>query len=185
MKSQSLVFLDEIENLKQVPRTGYAQQGIPEVESVAEHSFSVAWYAWLLAIKEGADVPRVLKMALFHDAGESRVGDLTLRASEYIGRTVKVKAEMQAVADMTASLEEGLRDELAELFIEYSDSTTLEARIVGDADVLQMLGQVLRYEQLYRADFLDFWEHASEREWLPAAQKWYAEMYASHEAQDI
>ncbi|OIP97592.1 hypothetical protein AUK40_02820 [Candidatus Wirthbacteria bacterium CG2_30_54_11] len=185
MKSPALVFLDEIENLKLVPRTGYQNHSIPQVESVAEHSFAVAWYAWLLAEEEHADVPRVIKMALMHDAGESRIGDLTLGAvEEYIGREVKRTAEFKAVMDMASELSEELEQHLIALFSEFSEGATLESRIVGDADALQMLGQVLRYEQVYRVDLSDFWMHTGAREWLPAARAWYEELVASHEALD-
>ena len=70
--------IDALGRLKEVPRTGWLDRGIPaeETESVADHSFGVALLAWLLAPDE-LDRARVIELALLHDLAESSVGDAT------------------------------------------------------------------------------------------------------------
>ena len=71
-------FVEALGRLKEVPRTGWLDRGIPvgETESVADHSFGVALLGWLLAPDE-LDRARVVELALIHDLAESVVGDVT------------------------------------------------------------------------------------------------------------
>src|SRR3954468_5444051 len=68
--------------LKALPRTGWLDRGINAslVESVADHSLSVAILAWAIALeraREGheLDPQRVLLLAVIHDLAESEAGD--------------------------------------------------------------------------------------------------------------
>jgi putative hydrolase of HD superfamily len=67
-----------------VPRTGWLDRGIDLnlAESVADHSFGVALFAWACALQrhaEGAslDPERVMRLALVHDLAEAETGDWT------------------------------------------------------------------------------------------------------------
>ena len=64
------------EKLKGVKRTGWVRKGIPEAESVADHSFGVAILALLLSLPPEIDRDALIKMALLHDLGESVIGDI-------------------------------------------------------------------------------------------------------------
>lgn len=83
MAAKILKFLEEAGKLKAVPREGWRMRGIKECESVAEHTFRVAFIAMLLSEMEKCSMQKALKMALLHDLPESRVGDLTRRSSNY------------------------------------------------------------------------------------------------------
>ena len=69
-------FLYEMGQLKNLPRAGWLLLGIPQPESVAEHSFRVAVIGITLAAMEGADVGRTAALCLMHDAHETRIGDV-------------------------------------------------------------------------------------------------------------
>src|SRR5262249_38641238 len=69
-------FLFEMGQLKNLPRAGWLLLGIPQPESVAEHSFRVAATGIMLAALEGADVGRTAALCLLHDAHETRIGDV-------------------------------------------------------------------------------------------------------------
>lgn len=86
--------------LKRAPRTGWFLAGVENPESVAEHSFLTALIAYSLALLEGADPHRTATLALFHDTGESRTGDIPS-----VGRAYLTAAdEEEVVADQIADL---------------------------------------------------------------------------------
>jgi putative hydrolases of HD superfamily len=66
--------LFEVGTMRHLARA-WRQFGGAPFANVAEHSYRVLWIALLLARAEGADVGRVLKMALIHDLPETRTGD--------------------------------------------------------------------------------------------------------------
>jgi putative hydrolases of HD superfamily len=68
-------FLFEMGHLKHLPRAGWLLLGVPQPETVAEHSFRVGIVGITLAVMEGADVGRTAALCLLHDAHETRIGD--------------------------------------------------------------------------------------------------------------
>src|SRR4051794_3581465 len=64
--------------LKRLKRSGWLRVGLPDPESVADHSYRLAIMALLLGPRLGVDADRLVRLALLHDLAESRVGDLTL-----------------------------------------------------------------------------------------------------------
>jgi putative hydrolases of HD superfamily len=100
--------------------------------NLADHHFRVAWTALLIARHEGVkDTEKVLKMALLHDLAESRTGDV-----DYLARQYTQRNEELGLADMVAGTV--FQNELVELMKEYEAHNTLEARIVKDADMLDV-----------------------------------------------
>jgi putative hydrolase of HD superfamily len=57
--------------LKRIRRSGWWHAGVPDPESVAEHTMRAAQLAAILAVEEGAEPQRA---ALWHDGQESRTG---------------------------------------------------------------------------------------------------------------
>src|SRR5438876_3356199 len=88
----------EIDQLKRVKRSGWWIAGIPDPESVAEHSFRTALLGYILASLEGADPQKTAMICLFHDLGEARINDLHKVAKRYIdvGDREEVACEEQA-----------------------------------------------------------------------------------------
>lgn len=127
---RDLQLLFELGTLRFVPRT-WNQLHNPGFANVAEHMFRMMWIALILAKKEGADVSKVLKIALVHDVTESRTGDVHTLTRHYVQRD-----EANALADMTAST--SYEAEAKELMEEYHKRETLEAKVVKDADILDV-----------------------------------------------
>lgn len=149
-----LRFLDHVNDLKQLPRMGWVLAGVASPESVADHTCAVALLA--LALSEGInqdwqveglarplDVGRVLRVALLHDLAESILTDLPKRSSDLIGKPVKHAAEATAMQRILAGLPQ--HDEWLALWSEYDAASTPEARLVRDADKLEMIHQAARY----------------------------------------
>src|SRR3989337_3353426 len=93
MEKESLINLLEVfltvQVAKELPRQGFLYSGFKrnEADSVAAHSFSVALFSYLLSKelkKEGWDIDPdfALKVALFHDVGETITGDIGTYAKD-------------------------------------------------------------------------------------------------------
>src|SRR5438045_1530082 len=63
--------------LKEGRRKGGVDRGVPDAESVADHSYRVALLAWALARTRGLDAERAMLIGLVHDLAEAEVGDET------------------------------------------------------------------------------------------------------------
>ena len=142
MKSNLTKFLYEIGHLKRVQRSGWWLAGIERAESVAEHSFRTAVIAYVLAEMEGADPEKTAAMALFHDIAETRVGDLHRLGKRYIDWP---QVGRRVVEDQLKELLPKPGERLSRLDAETSTGTTLEARLVEDADRLECLLQAREY----------------------------------------
>jgi 5'-deoxynucleotidase YfbR-like HD superfamily hydrolase len=156
----------ETATLKRMPRTGWLLRGVPDVESVAEHSFGVAFVAMALAgaLEEAAlDLEKVLVMALLHDLAEVRLTDLPLPAMRLIPEDVKRQAESSAMADLLAPLPNAGR--LKALWQEFEGRDSPEGRLVRDADKLEMMVQCLRYERAGSRGLDEFWQAMDRMEW--------------------
>jgi len=129
-KIANLLF--EARMLKEIPRTGYHFLGVGK-ESVAEHSFSTAFIAYVMSLLEpGIDALKLIGMCLIHDLPEARIGDLNTVNKKY------VKAdETRALADTIEGLSFG--QNLTDLFDEFSEGRSLEAKLAHDADQLALV----------------------------------------------
>ncbi len=148
-----LEFLRSAGKLKLVPRSGWVQRGVKHAESVAEHSYRVALVAMLLCDLQKCSAEKVLKMALLHDLQEALVGDITKKSANY---NEKKAVERRAIEKILHSLPGKLGKEYLKLWKEYADQKTKEARLVKQADKLELLLQVREYEKLGYA-LHDFW----------------------------
>lgn len=145
--------LIEILALKELPRTGWVRVGVPGPESVAAHSWGVAWLVLALC-PEGLDPGRALAMAVLHDVAEVRVGDLT--PHDGVDAAEKSAREQRAIIDLLGPLPAGR--ELTELWWEYEYGASAEARFVRACDRLDMALQAARYagrDGLDTSEFVD------------------------------
>ena len=173
-----LDLLLESATLKRIPRTGWGMRGVPHIESVAEHSFGVAFVALVLTDllpEEALDREKVLIMALLHDMGEVRFTDLPSPATRLIPAEVKSQAEATALAGLLAPLPGSER--LRALWQEFEDCTSPEGCLVRDADKIEMMIQCLRYEQAGSRGLDEFWAAVDRREWqYPLCADLYARL---------
>jgi len=129
----------EVAQLKALPRAGWVRQGVPAPESVAAHSFGVAWLAALLCPPE-LDRLRVLEIALMHDVPEVRAGDIT--PHDGVDRAEKRRREAAAAAGLLGALPCALA-----AWADYDAGQSPEARFVHELDKLDMGLQALLYAQ--------------------------------------
>jgi putative hydrolase of HD superfamily len=165
-----LLTLIELQRLKSLERTGWMLRGLPAgLESVAAHSYGVAVTAMFLgdaarARGQAVDVETLLRMALLHDAAETRLGDLPRTASQYFGRQARHAAEEAAFHDLLRGVETALADKYAALHQAYEARESLEARLVKAADVVDLLVQVLAFERAGARGLDEFWAGAAEQD---------------------
>jgi putative hydrolase of HD superfamily len=130
-RNRDLEFLFEISSLRFVERS-WVQFLHTNVASISEHIFTTIWIALLIAKHEkAADTGRIVKMALVHDITESRTGDAHYLSRQYVERN-----EDLAIRDMLAGT--ALEEEFVALWREHEEKKTIEARIVKDADNLDV-----------------------------------------------
>lgn len=135
-------FLYEMGHLKHTTRAGWLLLGIPQPETVAEHSFRVGTVGIALAALEGAEVGRTATLCLMHDSHETRAGDVPSVGRAYVNTAVPEAVS----AHQTSAMPDALTKVFQDLVAEYEASETLEAQVAHDADKIETLLQALEYE---------------------------------------
>ena len=156
-------FLGIAARLKELPRTGWLDRGVPaaRAESVAEHSFQTALLVWTAAGADPTlDRDRLLRLALVHDLAEALIGDwppydqrdIPDRLADPSGwraflerrhvrpperKAAKRAAEQGATAQLLALLGGNVRVEVAALWRELEAGQTAEARFLKQAELLE------------------------------------------------
>jgi putative hydrolases of HD superfamily len=158
--------LVEMVRLKAVPRVGWLLRGVRDVESVASHSFGVAFIAMLLADRAEArgmtiNIERVLRMALLHDLHEVRMGDLPNTIKQYFDSSSLKAADERIATEILTNLGSPGRKYI-EIWRDYEDRVSLEARLVKAADKLDLLLQAYEYEKGGARHLQEFWESADD-----------------------
>jgi putative hydrolase of HD superfamily len=144
--------------MKILPRSGWLSCGVTawDVESIADHSFSVSVLSLLIAdleVKRGVNVnvEKVLRMAILHDMSESLTFDISKAYLRYLGKRgeeVKRELEDSAWSTLVQDLKNlQLADEYARVQSDYNANSTFESKIVHAADGLDILLQVINFEQ--------------------------------------
>ena len=146
-------FFYEVGLLKRMQRTGWLHLGFMEGDTVASHSFRVALISYYIArelTKEKVDIniEKVLLMSLFHDVAETRIWDLNKVSVNY----VEAKEE-RAVNEQLSNFKE-----IISILKELNRGESIEAKIVKDADKLELIIQAREYEK-----FNDFAKEFYER----------------------
>ena len=130
MAKRDIDFLFEVGTLRKVPRA-WQQVLTGQVQNIVEHTYRTAMIAWMIAVAEKADTEKVIKIALIHDVSESRTGDIAFMHRDYVVRHEEL-AETDIFKDTL------LEKEAKNLLKEYMDRMSLEAKIVKDADNLDV-----------------------------------------------
>lgn len=151
-----LDFLLELQILDRVPRMGFLLRGVARPESVAAHSWHVAFLVWTF----GARIPeldgaRALEMALIHDLAEARLGDLPRTTDRYLPRKTKHAAERLMLEEMAGPD----ADRILGLLDEYQRGESAEARLVKACDKLQLMIKIYAYERWGEGALAEFWEN--------------------------
>ncbi len=135
----------EIQSLKDENRSGQQLYSIEDPNSIAAHSWGVAFLTVLFS-EEDLDIEKAMKMALIHDIGEAEIGDFSRRADDAnrdVTRQEKEEMERKAVGKFSNHL----NFPLLELWEEYEGCETFEARFVRDMDRLDSCITALKNEK--------------------------------------
>lgn len=166
--------------LKRTVRSGWVMRGIPQPESVAEHSYGVAFTAMMLApyVDEPLDLGRLLALALLHDLPEGLTTDLPAPVWRRLPDEIKPQLEREALADIFAGSDQ--QEQMAALWKELEGKETAAARLIKDADTLDMLIQAHIYQRQFgNRDLDEFWEKPR-RLYFPISQAVYEGLVKLH-----
>lgn len=172
--------------LKRVPRTGWQVRGAPlggNAENVAAHSYGVVFLTMLLldSDERPLDAERALRIAILHDLAESLLGDLPTTLSRFIPPDLKHRAEEAALQEIVAGLP--IAERYAADWAAYDEGTSAEARLIKDADKLDMMLQAFLYEQAGQRNLDEFWAAITpDTFYTPTARALYTELLAKRAA---
>lgn len=157
-------FLLQAGRLKYLPRSGWVREGMPNPETVAEHSWRVALLAMILGEELDVDKNKLIKMALVHDLEEAETLDpVVQRGMAQVGNH-QLDEEEQIVRKMTEGVA-GTGEIFAlwnEQAVEDAAGASKEAVFLYELGKIATCWQALEYE-LGGADpkkLDEFWENA-------------------------
>ena len=135
---QILNFLREAESLKSTLRSGHTSSGRPE--SVAEHTWRLCLLVMVMAPEfPEVDAHRLIKICLVHDLGEALQGDIPAPLQD--PNVDKSQSEREDLLELLSPLPELQRSEILELWEEYEQAATPEAKLAKAFDKLETLLQ--------------------------------------------
>lgn len=170
--SKLLYYMHFLQNLKLSKRTGWYHHGIPAPESIADHMYRMAMLAMLVR-PDGLDIPKCVMMALVHDLAEAQVGDLTPMC--HVDKAEKQRRETEAIHYLTQDLlgNSPAAANILQLWHEYEERTTAEARLVKDLDCFELCLQTYEYELAHGTrDLQQFWIGAASKIAHPQVKSW-------------
>jgi len=136
--SQILTFLQTAESLKSTLRSAHTSFGRPE--SVAEHTWRLCLLVMVLAPEfPEVDAHRLMKICLIHDLGEALQGDIPAPLQD--PNFDKSQSEREDLLELLSPLPELQRGEILELWEEYEQAATPEAKLAKAFDKLETLLQ--------------------------------------------
>ena len=124
--------LFEAKMLKEIPRSGFHFLGCGK-ESVAEHTFSTTFIAYVMSqLEPDINALKLISMCLVHDLAEARTGDLNTVHKTYVRAD-----ETRALEDTTRNLPFG--SSITGLVKEFNDNHSIVAQLAHDADQLALI----------------------------------------------
>jgi putative hydrolase of HD superfamily len=132
-----LDFLALAERLKTELRHSWLSSG--RQESVAEHSFQMALMALVVHphLAQPVDLDRTLRMILIHDLVEAEAGDVPFFDASG-RREAKPARERAAIENIRAAVRPPLGQEIYDLWYEFEDRATAEAKLAAALDNLEV-----------------------------------------------
>ncbi|NES87284.1 MAG: HD domain-containing protein [Moorea sp. SIO2B7] len=135
-----LKFIFELGQLRRIKHEGWRLIGIQNPESVAEHTLRAAQIGFILAKMENYHNPyEVSTMIIFHDIGETRIGDLHKLAHKYItvDEERATEEQLEKIGEMGANI--------LELWKQVENQNTQAGIIAKDADLLEQAFMAKEY----------------------------------------
>lgn len=144
-----LDFFHLSEGLKNELRNGYTSRD--KKESVADHTWRVSLMVILLSrfLDQEISLEKALKMAIIHDLAEIITGDEPYFLCEGIEQlqNKKFQKELLAMQHIKNLLPESIGIELVQLWREYEEGETIEAKFVKAVDKIE--AQIQHNEMCY------------------------------------
>ncbi|RIJ42678.1 HD domain-containing protein [Pontibacter oryzae] len=136
---QVLEVLQLAEKLKYEMRHSWLSNG--RQESVAEHTWRMSLMVVLLEpyLDFELDVARTLKMVIVHDLVEAEAGDIpAFEVNTAALKALKRQAELAAIENLRTKLGNGIGQHVFELWHEFEDKVSYEARVANALDKLEV-----------------------------------------------
>ena len=182
-------FIELIEKtgvLKKIPRMGWKMRGVPECESVADHSFRVIFISMVLGdiLKKdyNIDFEKLLRISILHEIPEAEITDLALGPALSVGRDIKHKAESAAFKMIFEKFD--FANYYFNIWMEFETTESIEGKIVKLADKIDMMVQAAEYEKCGVRNLDDFWKNIENFEnfEIEFVKKIYDELNAMHKS---
>ncbi len=136
--------LKTVGNLKKIPRTGWVLKKVRDPEHVGDHIFRTVLFTLLFAEEiKCIDKDKAVRMAIFHDLAEALVGDIT--PHDKVSPERKQELELKAIKKMFKEYANG--EKWIQIWEEANARQSKEAKLVRDADLLEMALQAYEYER--------------------------------------
>lgn len=173
--SSAIDFLTLCHSLKTTKRAGWVKREVENPESISDHMYRMGLMALISSDIPGVNRDKCVKMAIVHDIAEAIVGDIT--PSDGISKMEKSRREKEAIDHMCNLLGGGSRaKEIYDLWMEYEESSSLEAKIVKDFDKVEMILQALEYEKEQGKDLEEFFESTAGKFQTDIGKAWALEI---------
>ena len=138
-------FFFQIAGFKNLPRTGWkVKLNVENSESVAEHSYMMSVMAMVLSDIKELNTEKILKMSILHDWAESKIGDFM---PNEISSEKKTELEEYAMSEILDDLPSKIKNDYYDIWNDYKDSSSKEAKFVHELDRLEMALQGKIYEK--------------------------------------
>lgn len=150
---RSLQLLTIAEKLKCELRHSWLSNG--RQESVAEHSWRLSLMVCLFApyLENPINLEKAIKMAIVHDLAEAETGDIPIfETQDKISKQKKIANEQKAMQKMKDLLNNNVGNEIYDLWFEYEQKQSLEAKFVNALDKIEAFIQ-------HGEAGLSTWEH--------------------------
>ncbi|XP_015883223.3 uncharacterized protein LOC107419018 isoform X1 [Ziziphus jujuba] len=173
--SSAIDFLSLCHRLKTTKRAGWVRRDVVDPESVADHMYRMGLMALISSDIPGVDREKCIKMAIVHDIAEAIVGDIT--PSDGVPKEEKSRREQEALDHMCKLLGGGSRaKEVGDLWMEYEENASPEAKLVKDFDKVEMILQALEYENEQGKDLDEFFRSTAGKFQTETGKAWASEI---------
>lgn len=139
MEKEIIAFLQQIEELKSTLRHSWTKKG--RQESSAEHTWRIAVFFLLIydIYKPAVDPIKTVKMILIHDIPELLHGDIPAWMKHIDGAKFDhhKEREKESAKKIFGRLPTPLQKEYYDLFVEFEDGETKEAKLANALDKIE------------------------------------------------
>ncbi|KAF4895138.1 Uridylate kinase [Colletotrichum fructicola] len=143
-----LPFLEAIESLKNLKRTGWCKRDVRNPESVSDHMYQMVWFCLAHPELKDEDEMAAVMMCLIHDIGETTAGDITPADGVAPERKhLEEKLGLQYLSCLLKTSNPSWAIKLPEIWLEYESGETRVARLVRQVDKLECLHQAYMYQK--------------------------------------